>query len=85
MCIYLYTGVKVDLVLATLETKKGAGNTQSQQSHGQSQGVQRRFQPQESAVTVTGIRNGNNGNHSVGEEPAVRQQGQKQQGFHVSA
>lgn len=68
------TGVKVELVLATLETKRGSGgrNTQSQQS----QGEQRRSQPQE--AVVNGTRNGNDSNHFVGQEPADRQQGQRQ-------
>lgn len=68
------TGVQVDLVLATLETKRGSGgrNAQSQQS----QGEQRRSQPQEAVVNGTG--NGNDGNHFVGQESADRQQGQRQ-------
>jgi len=74
------TGVKVDIVLATLETKKGAGNTQLTHSQGQSQGAQRRVQPQEALETeVAGMRNGNDPSHSTGQEPADKQQGQNQQ------
>lgn len=72
------TGVQVDLVLATLEIKKvgGGRNTQSQQS----QGGQRRSQPQGTAVRdQNGVRNANENNKSFAEqESADRRQEQQQ-------